>query len=106
MTITFSDLTKPILKVGRSSACDVVIDQTEIKDKLKKMFSKEHFSICKDSENLVTYITDYSKSGTYLNGYLIGKRNSYILQHDDIISVGPSNIKSKYYQLSNWKYSI
>lgn len=90
-----SDLTRPLLKVGRSSTCDIVIDQTNLKNKLKQIFSKEHFSIYKDSDNLVTYITDHSKSGTYLNGSLIGKRNSNILQHDDIISVGAANIKSR-----------
>lgn len=95
MTINISDLTKHILKVGRSSSCDIVIDHTRIKDSLKQIFSKEHFSIYKDLDNLVTYITDHSKSGTYLNGCLIGKRNSYILQHDDIISIAGSKIKSK-----------
>lgn len=85
-----------MLKVGRSTLCDVVIDQTNIKESLKLVFSKEHFSIYKDSENLVTYIKDYSKSGTFLNGSLIGKGNSNILQHDDIISVGNPKIKSRY----------
>lgn len=84
------------MKVGRSSVCDVVIDQTKLKEKLKQIFSKEHFSIYKDSDSLVTYITDHSKSGTFLNGNLIGKGNNNILQHDDIISVGAANIRSKY----------
>lgn len=83
----------PIMKVGRSAACDVTIDQTQIKNSLKQIFSKEHFSISKDSDYSVTYITDHSKSGTYLNGSLIGRRNSNILQNDDIISIGSPNIK-------------
>lgn len=99
--INISDLTKNILKVGRSSSCDVIIDQTNIRQDLKQIFSKEHFSIYKDSENLVTYITDHSKTGTYLNGTLIGKRNSNILQHDDIISIGCPKIKSGYRSLLN-----
>lgn len=95
------DLCKSILKVGRSSTCDIIIDQTKIKDNLKQIFSKEHFCIYKDSDNLVTYITDNSKSGTFLNGSLIGKRNSNILQHDDIISIGGPKIKCKYTNLVN-----
>lgn len=90
------DLKNHTLKVGRSSSCDIIIDQTNIKNNLKQLFSKEHFTICKDIDNSVAYITDFSKIGTYLNGNLIGKRNSNILQHDDVISVGTPNLKSKY----------
>lgn len=84
-----------MLKVGRSARCDVIIDQTNLKNNLKQIFSKEHFTIYKDADHLVTYITDHSKTGTYLNGSLIGKRNSHILQHDDIISIGNPKLNSK-----------
>lgn len=90
-----ADLLNPIFKVGRSSLCDAVIDRMEIDPKTKKMFSKIHFEIAKSPETSVAVITDLSKSGTYLNGKLIGKNKCNILQHEDTISIGPRRTKGK-----------
>ncbi|CAG9836647.1 unnamed protein product [Diabrotica balteata] len=83
------DIHQDRFKVGRSEKCDVPISRTNLCQKYKDLFSKEHFIICKDSTSKVVYIKDMSKSGTYLNNRLIGKHNMNILQHDDKISIGP-----------------
>ncbi|XP_057666394.1 ovarian-specific serine/threonine-protein kinase Lok-like [Diorhabda carinulata] len=82
------DIHKDIFKVGRSQHCDVCINQTDLCKQYKDLFSKEHFVICRDPDNKIVYIKDISRSGTYLNGRLIGKNKMNILQHDDKISVG------------------
>nr|XP_023027860.1 ovarian-specific serine/threonine-protein kinase Lok-like [Leptinotarsa decemlineata] len=82
------DLHNNEFKVGRSQRCDVVIERMNINQNIKNIFSKEHFVIYKDPDNALAFIRDLSKSGTYLNGHLIGKNNTNVLQNDDVIAVG------------------
>lgn len=97
----FSDITKPVLKVGRSPNCDLDVSRMKLAENLKLVFSKEHFDICLDFENLVTYITDLSKGGTYINGVLVGRNKKQILQNDDTIGIGNKNSVCKYLSLAN-----
>ncbi|KAJ8949326.1 hypothetical protein NQ314_008246 [Rhamnusium bicolor] len=92
------DLSGPTFKVGRSSLCDAVIDRMGIGSINKNKFSKEHFLIVKNADNNITYITDLSRSGTYLNGRLIGRNNRNILQNDDTIGISPKKTRVYVYK--------
>lgn len=82
-------------KVGKTLGCDLNIGQSKVTKGLQSVFSREHFTIVKNPNHPVAYIKDHSTYGTYLNGILIGKNKTFILQNDDVISVGSQKILSK-----------
>lgn len=83
------DLIEPQLKLGRSEECDIVIYKSKFLPEQLFFISKEQFLIAKDSEDVyITYITDLSKNGTYVNGKLIGRGKTIVLQNDDVIAIG------------------
>ena len=62
---------------------------TESFPKLKKIISKEHFRIerkVKDGFKM-TFVTDLSKRGTYINKKIIGFENSYPILHGEFIGI-------------------
>lgn len=86
---TYLDLIAPSLAIGRSDECDIVIHKSKFPPNQIFFISKKHFVITRDSEDkYITYITDLSKNGTYVNNYLIGKNNTIILQNNDLLAIG------------------
>lgn len=85
----FLDLIDSSLKLGRSEECDIVIYKSRFLEEHLLHISKEHFQITKDPEDVyITYITDLSKNGTYVNGRVIGRNNTVVLQNNDVIAIG------------------
>ncbi|KAJ8923295.1 hypothetical protein NQ315_001853 [Exocentrus adspersus] len=82
-------LIQPSLKLGRSEECDIVIHRSKFIPDQLPFISKEQFLISKDPEDaFITYITDLSKNGTFVNDRLIGQNNKIVLQNNDIIAIG------------------
>lgn len=50
------------------------------------------------SDNNITYITDLSKNGTFINNEQIGRNKTVILQNNDFIAIG-EKLVGKYYFL-------
>lgn len=87
--LVFLDLIEPSLAIGRSDECDIVIHKSKFPANQIFFISKKHFVIRKDSEDKhITYITDLSKNGTYVNNCLIGRNKTIILQNNDLLAIG------------------
>ena len=75
---------------------------TELFPKLKKIISKEHFRIerkIKDGFKM-TYVTDLSKRGTFINKKIIGLGNSYPILSGEFIGIcGPATQFSYRFEL-------
>ncbi|KAJ8959051.1 hypothetical protein NQ318_022306 [Aromia moschata] len=98
------DLVEPTLKLGRSDECDIVIYKSKFLPNQLFFVSKEHFLISRDPDDpYISYITDLSKNGTYLNGTLIGKNLRVVLQNNDSIAIGE---KLKVYIFKSMTYSV
>lgn len=82
------DLTQDTITLGRAEQCTIVINKNNFPESTIMNFSKIHFIIIRDVYTDLIYLKDESKNGTFINGSLVGKGNRYILQHDDILSVG------------------
>nr|CAI5856578.1 unnamed protein product [Callosobruchus analis] len=96
------DLVHPTLTLGRSDQCDIVIYKSKFLPSQLLFISKKHFVIEQDPDDpLVTYITDLSKNGTYLNDCLIGRNKRVILQSNDCIAIGE---KLKVYIFKSMNY--
>ncbi|CUM64052.1 uncharacterized protein PRCAT00001640001 [Priceomyces carsonii] len=88
---------KHIIKVGREpDICDIVISHATI--------SLVHcllWSIAFDSETpAIVYLKDVSKNGVYINGVLVGKGNTSMIQSNDIIEITKA-IKMIYISIVN-----
>ncbi|KAJ8949327.1 hypothetical protein NQ314_008247 [Rhamnusium bicolor] len=83
------DLIHPSLRLGRCDKCDIVIHKSKFLPDQINYISKDHFLITKDPDDMhITYITDLSKNGTFVNGDLIGRDRTIILQNNDSIAIG------------------
>lgn len=88
-TLSLLDLIEPSLVLGRSDECDIVIHKSKFSPDQIFFISKKHFVIRRDSDDKhITYITDLSKNGTYVNNQLIGKNKTIILQNNDLLAIG------------------
>lgn len=86
---TFLDLIEPSLTIGRSDECDIVIHKSKFPSNQIFFISKKHFIIRRDPDDVyITYITDLSKNGTFVNDHQIGRNNTVILQNNDFIAIG------------------
>ncbi|CAH0563333.1 unnamed protein product [Brassicogethes aeneus] len=81
------DLVSDAVSLGRAEYCDIVIVKNRFPDHIVFHISKEHFVISKQAGGPV-FITDLSKNGTFINRQKVGRNNKYVLQNNDIISVG------------------
>lgn len=89
MRLSFLDLIESSLAFGRSDECDIVIHKSNFPSDQIFFVSKKHFMISRDPrDQCITYITDLSKNGTYVNNFLIGRNKTIILQNNDFIAVG------------------
>lgn len=88
----FLDLSRSCFIFGRDRNSDAVVSSDTLSENCYCNISKTHFVITKKQDGLIL-ITDRSKNGTFLNGKLIGKDLSNILQNDDEISVSLTNLK-------------
>lgn len=72
---------------GRSTTPELL--NTESFPKLKKIISKEHFRIERKFKDgfKMTFVTDLSKRGTYINKKIIGFENSYPILHGEFIGI-------------------
>ena len=85
---------------GRSTTPELV--NTESFPKLKKIISKEHFRIERKIMDgfKMTYVTDLSKRGTYINKKIIGLGNSYPILDGEFIGIcGPATQFSYRFEL-------
>lgn len=88
------------MAIGRSEECDVVFHKSKFPSNQIFFVSKKHFVINRDpSDNCITYITDLSKNGTYVNNYHIGRNKTVILQNNDFIAIG-EKLAGKIYNIS------
>ncbi|XP_026761817.2 ovarian-specific serine/threonine-protein kinase Lok [Galleria mellonella] len=94
-TPEYYDLISSEFSLGRAFTCTCVIRKEMINDKILKNISKKHFILKRElSEPLSpTIITDLSYNGTYVNGILIGKDHSCILDNNDVISLSHPSLK-------------
>lgn len=77
------------MTVGRSDECDIVIHKSKFPPTQLFFISKKHFVISRDSKDgNITYLTDLSKNGTYVNNHQIGRNKTVILQNNDFIAIG------------------
>jgi hypothetical protein len=85
---------------GRSTTPELV--NSESYPKLKKIISKEHFIIERKIEDgfEMTYLTDLSKRGTYINKKIIGLGNSYPILDGEYIGItAPATERSYKFEL-------
>ncbi|XP_018561131.1 serine/threonine-protein kinase Chk2-like isoform X2 [Anoplophora glabripennis] len=98
------DLIEPSLTLGRSEQCDIIIYKSKFPPEHLLLISKEHFRIARDPEDVyITYITDLSKNGTYVNGRVIGRNKTIVLQNNDVVAVGNM---LQVYIFKSMKYSV
>lgn len=74
---------KKLVKIGRSSDNDIVIDNPCV--------SRHHCQMTKDEKNEVTII-DCSQNGTFVNGHRLNKDTPHKLRKSDIIELN-NNIR-------------
>lgn len=67
---------KSIVTIGRSSSCDIVLNERQI--------SRKHASIERIGANY--FVTDHSLNGTFVNGKRIAKKQA--LKPDDMVMIG------------------
>ncbi|XP_059048501.1 ovarian-specific serine/threonine-protein kinase Lok-like [Achroia grisella] len=91
----YYDLIQAEFSLGRSFSCTYVIRKEMVNENIIKNISKQHFILKRDlSEPLCpAIITDLSHNGTFVNGILVGKGNSRILDDNDVISVSHQSMK-------------
>lgn len=80
MTPDYPDvlLTSPILTIGRSEKCNVTFS-------LNAHLSATHCTIERDEAVGMTFLTDNSTNGTFLNGVMLGRNNKSVLRSSDEI---------------------
>lgn len=79
-------LVEPIIKVGRASDSQLVIDNDQVPKEFLDHISKRQFKIVR-KEGGHTEIHDTSSNGTFLNGKKIGKSRINRLTHNDKIAM-------------------
>ncbi|CAK1556321.1 unnamed protein product [Leptosia nina] len=85
----YYDLIEPQFSVGRSVDNTFIVRKDTIKELIIKNISKRHFIIKRDMAEPLNpaILTDLSYNGTYVNGVIIGRGKSRVLDNDDVISV-------------------
>lgn len=71
-----------VLKFGRDSQCNVVIDHS-VASAVHFMIWTVHF----DSDTSITYLHDNSRNGVYVNNELVGKGNCVVLVSADLVEI-------------------
>lgn len=85
----FLDLIEDSLAVGRSDECDIVIHKSKFPQNQLFFISKKHFILKRDPlDKNITYLTDLSKNGTFVNSHQVGRNKTIILQNNDFIAIG------------------
>lgn len=92
--LMFSDLSNDEYTLGRKESCDIYISGKNMELNLVGIVSKIHFRISRDKD-LVPFIEDLSRNGTYLNGGLLGKGKKSSLCTGDIIAIGNPRLQGK-----------
>ncbi|OZC05888.1 FHA domain protein [Onchocerca flexuosa] len=82
------ELSAASFELGRSANLNEGYNFDELrKRRIKNAISRKHCCFKRDNIEDITYLLDTSQFGTFVNGKLIGKGNSYRLQHGDLISL-------------------
>ncbi|VVC89309.1 unnamed protein product [Leptidea sinapis] len=91
----YCDLMQSEFTLGRALSCSFIVKKDNIKDNIIKNVSKQHFVIKRDMTEPLNpaIITDLSYNGTYINGTIIGKGNSRVLDDNDEIAITHPVIK-------------
>ncbi|CAH4028528.1 ovarian-specific serine/threonine-protein kinase Lok-like [Pieris brassicae] len=85
----YYDLTEPEFSVGRALDSTFPIKKDTARIDIIKNVSKRHFIILRDRSETSSpaVLTDTSYNGTYINGVLIGKGKSRVLDDNDVIAI-------------------
>lgn len=99
--ILLSDLSKNVINVGKTKACDICLQVEEVSAPVWNVVSREHFTIvrtCVEDQWGISYkvqLKDLSMNGTYINGVNVGKGNTRSLKDDSVIALGRSQNEGK-----------
>ena len=77
--------------VGRDASCNVVINDSHLKEEEINSVSKKHFKISRKKDGV--YLEGFAL--TYVNDKEIGTAEKTILKHNDRIAIGRMHLKGK-----------